>query len=364
MSNDLLTPLIGGLERRAQAIARRAAAAAAAGDPLVVPLADATAKQAGSIATALGQLGSEVLANPSSLESYRSSFRAHAQELVLLERFFLAPCERFTRADAALTRLMATLVSEANLPIKEPTGVLASQASYFSQRSRGDRPYGVVFVPAAENSTLLGLPALGHELGHLLEPEALVRFGTTVSDAMQSAMDAWPLASVDVVTARDTWELRWAREFACDGIAAYVLGPAYAWQWLRLIAHTSEPPFSPGLGQHATHPAAAARFGFVLAILQHVSGNSTKALSDSWAKAVIGSHRPDGAYKLAYPDRELAAAGVALAEHCLRLVFTPYPSAGAGSVCAILNTAWNRLLRRPASFAAWEATKLATVLPP
>lgn len=363
MSTDLLTPFIGALERRAQAIAARAASASGAADPLVVRLSEAISSLASSIATDVGQLGTDVLASPRSLDSYRSSFRTHAHALVLIERFGLAACERFTRADAALTRVVAQLKREANLPLEAPTVVLASQTSYFSYPSRGADPYGVVFVPAAENCTLLGLPALAHELGHLLAPETLWDLAKTVSDSMQPAMSAWPQGAVDLVAARDAWTIQWAREFACDGIAAYLLGPAYAWQWLRLMAHASDAPFNPGFGEVATHPAAAARFAFVLAVLRH-NGESTTRLSKAWAKAVTGGRLPSRAYTLAYPDQELDAAGAELAQHCERLVFTPHTSAGAGSVCATLNEAWTELLQRPGSFAAWEATALAALLPP
>lgn len=180
---------------------------------------------------------------------------------------------------------------------------------------------------------------------------------------MQTAMNGWPEAAVDVVTARDVWALHWAREFACDGIAVFLLGPAYAWQWVRLMAHASEPPFQPGLGQSATHPAPAARFALMLAILQQ-GGESTTALAAAWAKAVIGPRRADPAYNLAHPDAELLAAGHGLAEHCKRLLLTPYTSTAAGSVSATLNAAWTEFLQRPAGFADWEATTLAKLLTP
>lgn len=358
MANDLLTPFLDGLGRRAKAVSDRAATVS---DPLVGPLAAALSGRATAIAIEATRLATEMVANPASAQSYAASFRRNAQALVLLERFGLAACERFTAADAAVTRLVARVVRESNVPVMPPVVVLASQTSYFVQAVRGDHPYNILFVPAADNSTLLGLPAIAHELGHLLEPRALDELAKTVSDAMAPAFAAWPAGLTNVVAAQDTWTIHWARELACDGIAAYLLGAAYAWQWLRLVVHSSEPPFRPGFGDAGSHPAAAARFAFVQAVLDH-TGQLTPALTDSWATAAIQSQRPDKAYELAYPEPQLKAAAKALAAQCARLLFTPSTSAHPRSVSVTLNAAWTEVLARPKGFGAWEATALATLL--
>lgn len=65
-----------------------------------------------------------------------------------------------------------------------------------------------------------------------------------------------------------------------------------------------------------------------------------------------------------YVAAELATAAEALAKRCDALPLIPYADAKPTGVAATLNAAWTEVLERPASYAAWEATALGTLLAP
>src|SRR5439155_1841239 len=66
------------------------------------------------------------------------------------------------------------------------------------------------------------------------------------------------------------WGDHWLREFICDMIAAYLIGPAFGWQHIRLCAGGSRSAYHPGFGEAAEHPADEARLRGVRAVIRRL----------------------------------------------------------------------------------------------
>jgi hypothetical protein len=266
--------------------------------------------------------------------------------------------ERFSSADARISDILATTLRAANWPIDPPPVLLLSKEGYWNQPQ-----FGLVFAPAAEDSTLLGLPDLAHEVGHLLlaanERELLMQLQVFVKDALAAAGPVG-LAPGDMDRRNAAWVRAWTVEFAADVIAAYLVGPAYLWQHLRLGIQRGLEPYQPLLAL-STHPAPCARFDCSATSLSDLGADLT-SVKEAWRELSLRGRAAPTSYGAVYPDRVLSALAGEVVGACDARGIRSFQEAPTDGLVAVMNEAWTRFSGAD-DIRAWDIAALARVLP-
>jgi hypothetical protein len=258
------------------------------------------------------RLGDPDIIEPTLLPSHLRLYRRWGERVRLVEGSILPAIERYSSRDRLATRLCARLAQQVNWPISAPLVVTLSANYYWSLAS-----VNLICIPAAEDASLLGLPDLCHEMAHLLlevHPNELLgdfpsQFATYISQQRQriaaGELPAEHGARLDILEAM--WTRSWLREFVPDIVAAFLVGPPYGWQHLRVSSRSSGNPYSPSFGEASSHPADDARLTCILAVLRALGmsseANELEAVWVGYAAATLRS-RP-AYYELAYPTELL-----------------------------------------------------------
>jgi hypothetical protein len=230
-----------------------------------------------------------------------------------------------------------------------------------------------VCLPAGDYGQLLAFPDLVHELAHILLYEGdgglTSRFlGESIGPYATSlgTVDGDP----DFADALYPQYQEWFIEFAADVIAAYVCGPAYGWQNVRLraqggpeLAKPWQPAKPAPLGADTepfSHPADHARATVIGAVLRS-TGESAAAdrIQAEWESLTAHVGQPPPVYEISYPQRVLDDVVSMTVEWCRGRGLTPYADAGEHTVVAHIGRAWELQLADPVAFAANEDTMVA-----
>lgn len=191
-------------------------------------------------------------------------YRRWAEDLDLVE-ILLPFIERYNNADKRLTRLTATFAQQVGWPSPITPLVTTFSSQYFWTLVG----FNLVCVPTGEAFSLLSLPDLCHELGHILlfenEPLFLDGFAYELTSYIRVEKQRvdWSQRPPDYIQLYDLlfaqWYDAWVREFVSDMVATYLVGPAFGWQHVRLATSSGRSPFKPALGAVAEHPADDSR---------------------------------------------------------------------------------------------------------
>jgi hypothetical protein len=152
-------------------------------------------------------------------------------------------------------------------------------------------------------------------------------------------------------------------EIACDLIATYWLGPAYAWTNLRLCFARTD--VYSGVD---THPADHARQAAIEKMLNKMGFSKEAAdVNHGWSEMVsVSKQTKPQAFDIQFPVQVLDALVASVHGYCLSKKLNAYDP-GKQTVAALINAAWTEFMRDPTTFAAWEAKALAELdkrLPP
>jgi len=303
------------------------------------------------------QARSLLAASPSLVADIARQYNAVAQQVYLVEQLVVGPLSRFGDDDEKLSRLCERVCNE--LGVSDIPIVVAAASQYFSALP----PYGLIVTPPTESRLLLNLPDLYHELGHHLdgrgEPLVGSRFEAALNAYIAQTEDEITRLSrpVDVQQFRDligNW-FDWSLEVAADAFATLLVGPAYAWANFHLMLRV------PSIFAYSdTHPADAARMDFILRLLASDARfrSDGEALEARW-KAYREFPHPDapGLYELLHPAELFSAVLDDVRETLDRLSIRPDPLR-PGTVPAILNEGWHRLLNGPDGYRAWESATI------
>lgn len=288
-----------------------------------------------------------------------ATVRRLTEALTLVEAFALAAKERYSTADARVTGILAKTLRAAKWPLDPPPVLLLSKEGYWTQPQ-----FGLIYAPAAEDSTLLGLPDLAHEVGHLLlasdDRAMLVQLQDVVSGALLAAGDA-RLAPDDVDLRGSAWIRAWTREFAADVIAAYLVGPAYLWQHLRLSIQLGRDPYLPLLGGGGSHPAPGARFECAAKPLT-AFGVDLSSVRSAWDELQARSRIAPPLYAAVYPDDVLAVLAKATTQACQDRRILSFQQAPQRGLVRAMNEAWQRF-SDPEDWRDWDAKTLERLAP-
>jgi hypothetical protein len=287
----------------------------------------------------------------------------------LIESYPLPFIERYAGLDRRLTRLCRRLAEQVRWPTSLPLVAALSSQYYWAMPD-----FNLICAPATEGTTLLGLPDLCHELGHLL----LLQYESRLTGNFVHELAAYIEREQRRVGAQQRppeyrrlydllfaqWYDAWLREFVADMVATYLVGPAFGWQHLRLCAGRSQNAYHPALGETAEHPADDARLRSVLALLELMgAGGPAARIGVLWHEyvAVSGATRPAD-YEVCYPQTLIESLARHTIEGCQALGLRGFSQIvdppKADDIPALLGEAWERFLTDLQSYADWERDRL------
>ena len=303
-------------------------------------------------------LQSDDLARADLAANNLETLRRLTEQLTIVEAFGLAAKERFSPADARVSSVLAKTLRFASWPLDPPPVLLLSKEGYWNQPQ-----FGLIYAPAAEDSTLLGLPDLAHEVGHLLlladKRELLLKLQEIVTEAL-TAMGGAGLAPADVDLRKSAWLNAWTMEFAADVIAAYLVGPAYLWQHLRLSIQLGRSPYQPLLGV-STHPAPKARFDCIARVLTDL-GVDLAHIKDAWEDLQARGRQPAPLYGAVYPNQVLLGLARETHRACTAKGIKSFQDAPKQGLVACMNEAWQRFSDAK-DLRAWDIATVARLMP-
>jgi len=305
-----------------------------------------------------GLLADQTLRDPAFAADHLRRFRRWAEQVILTESYAVPSLERFHPDDRRLTGLASRLIAEAAVPLPDPVVVATSTQYYWTL------PYfTLVSVPAGEATSLLGLPDLAHELGHLLvvlHPLPLLAAAEqAVADhfamAVRTATNRASPHTADLVTAALQWSDEWLTELTCDAVGTYIFGAAFPLQHVRLCALFGNPLWKPSLGDSAAHPADETRLRVAVAVLRAMGDESGATLAeDAWSSFAAASPEPKPAgYNMCYPPALIAVVATHLHEACRQLGIRPCPD-DTGQLAGLVGEAWRQFQTDPEAYGQWE----------
>ncbi len=267
---------------------------------------------------------------------------------------------RFDEADRRLTRLCRRLCEEIGWSGPVPIVGAFAQEYYWA-----DPELLVIGAPELEARCLLGLPDLLHELGHHVYAHrrgALADGLDQLLGAYLSRLDRPPPPDPDFAHDFARQWARWWDELWCDGFAAYVGGPAYGWQHVRLSASNPSHAFEPVLPATMEHPADDARLQLITATLRICDrGEDADDLDRVWAQFKDSSgESPDDPdrYDACYPRELLADLAEAIAASCRTLGLRAFADQAPATALAAIDDAWAEFRARPEHYASFEHKRL------
>ena len=320
----------------------------------------------------VGLMADPTLGTPPLLANNLRDYRLRAQLIKLLEWFPVPAILCYGPSDHYFFTLMTATTSQINYPFPLPIVSALNKGYYWSKPE-----FNLLGAPVLEGHSLLGLPDLFHELGHVVvhqrgddllgqfEGELRAHFATErqrVHDEQKP-----PEYEIILEQIQEQWIDAWMIEFASDMIATYLVGPAYGWANLRLCSSSlSDDVFRPGPDDvGATHPSDDARLQGIVKIL-NLSGleADVRQIERRWDDYVtLTGHNVPQDYALCYPP-VLSERLTQLVYHgCTGLglrVFTEQAStSGDINIPMLVNDAWKEFLTRPDKYPQWEESRLA-----
>jgi hypothetical protein len=286
------------------------------------------------------------------LRNLLNAYHDFRREFDSTEEFFAGHISRFNRDDKKLTRIAAAMWTETGLPGVAPIAVTSSSGYFYTVA-----PLGIIFAPPSGANSLLILPDLYHEFGHIVdESSSLVLYGLRFQRALeeykkqlalQIRRHSRPLKLDLINDIAYLWEKYWAEEVACDTLAARIVGPAYGWCNLHLCLR------NPEVYAVGKHPADVSRTRHIFRVLRRCGwGAEVDAMEKIWSQYLKGikqrkpanhdDYHPDDLFIAVMEDVDIASKSL--------ISYT----VGQDSIIGRLNEAWKRFLADPGNYAKGE----------
>jgi len=225
----------------------------------------------------------------------------------------------------------------------------------------------MIAVPKGEEKYLLNLSDLYHEIGHFIFDQ----FGdylcsehnkatTKYFDALIKSHKKKLEIKKKLVKAKDMWEDCWNEELACDLVATYLVGPAYAWTNMRNCAvhsHGNNIYSHNNLFRH--HPADEARMRAILKMLELIGcKEETLPIEKAWEGflSIMHNDKPE-LYHEIFPDDLICSIAENVFQGCTTNALQSYPKQIASytePVSKVINAAWSKVMIDPQEYAKWE----------
>jgi hypothetical protein len=306
-----------------------------------------------------------IIAN--NLQDYRLS----SHMIKLLEWYPVPAILHYGPSDHYFRILMSQALVEMAYPFSLPV-ISMSKDDYYSSYAL----FSLIMGPLLEEYSLLGLPDLFHELGHLILDRERLRFLGRFDSELKKYFarerrgvriaQKPPTYEEIIKEIQQQWIDTWSVEFVCDMIATYLVGAAYGWAHLRLCASSpSDNVYEPGPENlNSTHPSDHARLqGIVEMLLLLNEKEETAHLRSRWNEylSLTGDNPPQD-YALCYPNQMLKKLAQYVYDGCKALGLKPLseqvPLSGGQTVSHSLNEAWREFLANPQQYPIWEEARL------
>jgi len=233
--------------------------------------------------------------------------------------------------------------------------------------------FEIIALPAGEEKSLLNLPDLYHEIGHLLDAmfkgKSSEKTGKIIDrhfagEIVRLIDDGFPTQADTVKETRRQWSEGWLEEFTCDLVGTYMTGAAYAWTNLKLltIGHGSTQIYE----YLDTHPADEARMRIIILMLEKLGLVKEKnAVESAWALFLKDTHpyKPSD-YDLLFPQQLLKEMVHEFYEFYQNADLVSYPElqhAGDNSIAGMLNKAWMVAQSDPMDYFSFETTAIKSL---
>jgi len=231
--------------------------------------------------------------------------------------------------------------------------------------------FEIIALPAGEEHSLLNLPDMYHEIGHLLhsmfngkscEKSAIIvdkHFEKEIVRIQEEGLaDHF---EEDLKDAKYLWSEAWLEEFSCDLVGTYMTGGAYAWTNLKLLStgHGSTKIYI----HSQSHPADEARMRIIILMLDKLGLTKDKnEVEVTWNRFLKDTemYKPIE-YDLLFPQHLLEQVVNEFFDFYQNADLASYPEllkGGANSVAYLLNNAWGIGRSQPQDFYDYEMKTL------
>lgn len=286
------------------------------------------------------------------------------EALLTIELFRYLIILNYGEAEEYFKKKIKRIYREINCLQNPPlvTTISNSESYYWALPS-----YDIIAVPTGEERSLLNLPDLYHEMGHLIYNQYAYYLKGTIE---QSLTKYYNEEIQRVVTEQraaglitffreklNYWIESWIMEFTCDLIAVYLVGPAYAWTNLKLTTLSS------GKDQifleTSTHPSDESRMRTIFYLLNKMGHTAELAeIKASWdAFLNATSNAIPQNYNFIFPQQFLEELADNVFAGCKSIDLKNYNEQidlHGSPVSKILNDGWKQLFENPSAFHEWE----------
>jgi hypothetical protein len=234
--------------------------------------------------------------------------------------------------------------------------------------------FEIIALPAGEEHSLLNLPDMYHEIGHLLHSMFNGKSCELSSEIIDKHFQKEMVRLTDeasgspvvhflkeVEEAKYLWAAAWLEEFTCDLVGTYMTGAAYAWTNLKLLSlgHGSVKIY-----EHSqSHPADEARMRIILLMLEKLKlQKEKKEVEAAWITFLKTTeiYKP-GIYDLFYPQKLLQQIVDEFFDFYQNADLASYPELNNDSIAFLLNEAWRIAQANPQSFSAYETNAMSNL---
>lgn len=295
-------------------------------------------------------------------------------KFVEIELYRYLPLIRYNQsAEGYFETLIRSIYQEIDTPHKIPfVSTNSNSETYFWVYAK----FQMISLPHGEESHLLNLPDLYHEIGHLLFNESgsfIVGRHLTATQSYFTQETAkcrkfGQQAFKRTLSRGDEyWRDHWSEELACDLIATYLVGLAYGWSHMKhctISGHFNELYSYSSIFKR--HPPDEVRMRAILKMLQRMGLDGDVARIDQeWRKMgrITKNNQPDY-YQNIFPDALVDSIvddvlqwcrDSALRSYLQQIATTTFP------VSFIINQAWDRILTSPEGFNQWQAEQIENI---
>src|SRR5450432_2163279 len=174
------------------------------------------------------------------------SYNSFNNEFIDIELFLFLPIIKHSlEAEGYFEKVVQKIYNEIQCTQSVPfISTISNSESYYWAYSK----YKMIALPQGEEKYLLNLGDLYHEIGHLIYVQSeqflvddhLKKMTLYFNE--QRAAAKWRKKKQyleRIQDAVDYWEYNWSEELACDLIAIYLVGPAYAWSHMKICTTSS-----------------------------------------------------------------------------------------------------------------------------
>jgi hypothetical protein len=245
--------------------------------------------------------------------------------------------------------------------------------TYYASQPRTE----LLIVPSIERNFLLDTPFILHELGHIIlhkkEQEILNIFiedlrkyirdeKYRVGEEDRSSEYLNLFNNLEVV-----WEESWSKEFASDIIATYLLGPAYAWAYLKICNRFYKDIYVPGKLDDISsdHPSHEARMRCILEGLNILEIDITQ-LKNYWDEYIRTIREtPPQEYEYCYPGHLLKSLAKNVLDGCKNIGLKNYTEQSKQennfNLVILVNESFNKFLENPSDYREWEINQIKDI---